>query len=299
MKKQAKSVLNWEQKCLEENVFPREDYRELVELTVVFLGGRVPRGFHLRKAGAHHTARFMAYAIYALKIEMMSERFPLSQEERRKIHRLAKFVAVIHSPAYLRSRIAATAPSVDVKYLSALKEYDEEDLEVAQTAIKSVFKHLWYLTEELVVLALFDENLSDNIRKAMIDRLLEFPRQQTFPPKKITFPISVFQDQDPIDFGQRSWLLFSLLDKKEEQLDWMFAPVNCWDKMSGYKKIAAVVNSLEVVNDCAERVVKLTSDFINVTKDPVQLESVLQVTERYRNKIPKITKSNINNLFEK
>ena len=47
MKKQAKSVLNWGQKCLEENVFPKEDYRELVELTVVFLGGRVPRGFHL------------------------------------------------------------------------------------------------------------------------------------------------------------------------------------------------------------------------------------------------------------
>lgn len=188
-----------------------------------------------------------------------------------------------------------------------MKKYEEEDLEIAQTAIKSVFKHLWYLTEELVVLAIFDDNLCDNIRKAMIDRLLEFPHQQTFPPKKITFPISVFQDQDPIDLsyslvaciGQRSWLLFSLLDKKEEQLDWMFAPVNCWDKMSGYKKIAAVVNSLEVVNDCAERVVKLTSDFINVTKDPVQLESVLQVTESYRNKMPKITKSNINNLFEK
>jgi hypothetical protein len=72
MRKQAQSVLNWGQKCLEENAFPREDYRELVELTVIFLGGFVPRGFHLRKPGAHHTARFMVNAIYVLKMEMMS-----------------------------------------------------------------------------------------------------------------------------------------------------------------------------------------------------------------------------------
>ena len=60
----------------------------------------------------------------------------------------------------------------------------------------------------------------------------------------------------------------------------MLAPVHCWKKMTGYKKIAAFVRTLEVVNDCAERVVKLTSVVINVTKDPEQLQSVIQVTEQ-------------------
>ena len=221
---------------------------------------------------------------------------------------MAKFVAVIHSPAYLRSRIAAIAPSVDVNYLIALKAYKEEDSEIADTAMKSVLNHLWYVTSELVVLAIFDESLSEKLRKAMVDRLLEFPYNcQTFPLEKVKFPSSIFERQDSIDFdhslvaciGPRSWLLFSLLKKQGEQLDWMLAPVHCWKKMTGYKKIADVVRTMEVVNDCAERVVKLTSDVINVTKDPEQLQSVIQVTEQYRNKMPKIKKSNLNNFLKK
>jgi hypothetical protein len=37
---QAKSVLTWEEQCLKDNTFPREDYRELVQLIVVYLGGK-------------------------------------------------------------------------------------------------------------------------------------------------------------------------------------------------------------------------------------------------------------------
>jgi len=47
---------------------PREDYRELVELTIIFLGGVPPRGISLRIPGAIHHARWMAKAIYCLKI---------------------------------------------------------------------------------------------------------------------------------------------------------------------------------------------------------------------------------------
>ncbi|KZR98709.1 Uncharacterized protein APZ42_005748, partial [Daphnia magna] len=67
LRKQAQSVLDWGELCLADNTFPREDYRELVEITVVFLGGVVPRGFKLHKPGAHHTARFMVYKIYIIK----------------------------------------------------------------------------------------------------------------------------------------------------------------------------------------------------------------------------------------
>ena len=49
---------------------------------------------------------------------------------------------------------------------------------------------------------------------------------------------------------------------------WMMqAPVDCWIKMEGYKKVAAIVKSMEVVNDCAERGVKRMSDFKDLTGD--------------------------------
>ena len=47
---------------------PRDDYRELAELTVIVLGGTPPRGVHISRPGAHHKARWMATIIYVLKM---------------------------------------------------------------------------------------------------------------------------------------------------------------------------------------------------------------------------------------
>jgi hypothetical protein len=44
-------VLEWATGCLASKTFPREDYRELVQLTVLFLGGTVP-DFRFRKPGS-------------------------------------------------------------------------------------------------------------------------------------------------------------------------------------------------------------------------------------------------------
>jgi len=46
----------------------RDDYCELLELSVVFLGGTPPRGIRFRYPGAIHHARWMARAIYSLKM---------------------------------------------------------------------------------------------------------------------------------------------------------------------------------------------------------------------------------------
>lgn len=43
----ASSVIEWGTRILEEDVFPQSDYKELLELTLVYLGGVVyPFSFH-------------------------------------------------------------------------------------------------------------------------------------------------------------------------------------------------------------------------------------------------------------
>lgn len=44
--------------------FPRDDYKELLELIIIFLGGVPPQGIHFRAPGAYQLARWMAKAIY-------------------------------------------------------------------------------------------------------------------------------------------------------------------------------------------------------------------------------------------
>jgi hypothetical protein len=164
-RKQAEHVLSWGEKCLKKNTFPREDYRELLELTVIYLGGIITRNFKLRKPGAHHHARFMAYAIYFLKIELMSVRFQLEQTERKQSKRMAHFISLFHSEAFLRCRLSSISPAQDLRYLRLMQCYREEDRDVADAAIKSILNHLWYVTQEVVVFSLFDSELPADLRR--------------------------------------------------------------------------------------------------------------------------------------
>jgi hypothetical protein len=49
---------------------PREDHRELLDLSIIYLGGVPPGGIHFRKPGAYHMAKWMAKAIYTLKLHL-------------------------------------------------------------------------------------------------------------------------------------------------------------------------------------------------------------------------------------
>ena len=47
---------------------PRNDYREVMELAILFLGSTPPRGVRFRAPGAIHQARWIAKVIYTFKV---------------------------------------------------------------------------------------------------------------------------------------------------------------------------------------------------------------------------------------
>ena len=65
---EAKSVLEWAEQELDRNTWPREDYRELLRLSIMVLGGSVP-DFQFLLPGPDHHARWMSKAIYYLKLK--------------------------------------------------------------------------------------------------------------------------------------------------------------------------------------------------------------------------------------
>ena len=81
LQKEAEDVLDWAQDQLQRNTWPREDYRELLELLIVSLGGTVP-GFSFKMPGADHHARWMSKAIYYLKMKLLSNILDLGREDR-------------------------------------------------------------------------------------------------------------------------------------------------------------------------------------------------------------------------
>nr|CAH0100560.1 unnamed protein product [Daphnia galeata] len=183
----------------------------------------------------------------------MSERFQMSQNERTEVKRMSTFVAICHREAFLKSRLSSTAPALAIHYLLLMKLYDKEDNFIAQAAVKSILNPLF--------------------------------EKSPIPVGKPKFPTDMKNQSNVSDvllscIGPRSWLLFFLLKKDEELIDRIKAPVECWQHMVGYHKIDNFIMSLEVVNDCAERGVKLMTKFKNVSNNEEQQQYIMQFKGR-------------------
>ena len=77
MQEERLNVLDWAQGELAKKTFPRADYKELLELTIVCLGGDIP-GFQFRQPGPDHHARWMSKCIYILKLSLLLKTFKMS-----------------------------------------------------------------------------------------------------------------------------------------------------------------------------------------------------------------------------
>lgn len=58
----------------------RKDYRELVELSIIFLGGDAENKLKIRPPGAMHQARWIARALYSLKITLFSAQLNIESQ---------------------------------------------------------------------------------------------------------------------------------------------------------------------------------------------------------------------------
>ena len=145
----ARLSLKWADSNFQKKTFPRDDYKELNELIVVYLGGQVPGGFKPKRKGAMHEARFMADAIYLISMELFSKEFTMDLSLAEKVHKMSVFIAIWHGPNFLQCGMACTAPTNDLKYFNemmTLSEVDDPDLSrIGFRVTESIQRHTRYL----------------------------------------------------------------------------------------------------------------------------------------------------------
>ena len=71
----ARQSLCWAEAHFQVKTFPRDNFKELNDLIVVYLGGQVPWGFTPKRKGAMHEAHFMADAIFLISMELFFNEF--------------------------------------------------------------------------------------------------------------------------------------------------------------------------------------------------------------------------------
>jgi len=164
------TVLSFTLNCLKVQQC-REDYREFLELTVIFLGGIPVRGISFRVPGAIHHARWMSKAIYSLKICLFSEQFKLNSKEKNIIYDICIFIVRIYVKYWFLSPVAAFAPNLDLELFKNLILYKKIDPDISNITIKKLSGHLWYLTSETAALSFFDKNVSIESKIKMVQSI--------------------------------------------------------------------------------------------------------------------------------
>ena len=92
----------------------RDDYRELIELSIIFLGGDKEKKLKIRPTGAMHQARWMAQAIYSLKICLLQSHFKISMKEKQASRDGCLFIATVYLKPWLGCSLAVKAPYQDL-----------------------------------------------------------------------------------------------------------------------------------------------------------------------------------------
>ncbi len=150
----------------------------------------------------------------------------------------------------------------------------------------SIIRHLWYLTEELVVFAFFDEGVQVDVKTRMAANLLNTRRPRHFLPGKPIFPEMIIQTPNAtLDqfIGRNSWLLF---DKLGCNGAWLALRPDQWQHDAEYNHMSDIAKKLAVVNDSAERVIKDVQEYANSAKDSVYREAMILVSNDHKLKIP-------------
>lgn len=118
---------------------PRDDYKELLNLIIVFLGGTPERGASFRAPAGLHRGRWMAKSIYALNLYLFREQLKLTKRELKGIKDICIFTVTIYAKYWFQAPFAWSAPRNDLQLLKDLKAYEN----INQTLAKATTKKLW------------------------------------------------------------------------------------------------------------------------------------------------------------
>ena len=298
MQDQGKEVLDWALTELEKNTWPREDYRELLRLSIICLGGDIP-GFQFLMPGPDHHARWMSKCLYYLKMKLLLNIFPMSQEEKCQVEEISKFTVILYVKAWFESPISTAAARNDLTFLVNMSKYRlVTKPKIAMDLMQSCYRHLWYLVPQTVVFAMADSGLSAVQKEKMAIKLHSLERAK-IEGGKPTFPFIDLMTgfdagiPDLADFVTAdSWLVFDLLGMTGTQ-DWMTIPSSMWENFQEYKKFSEFVKNISVCNDVAERGIALITAFINKAQSEEQRQALLQVVELHRSLVSDTNKSSL------
>lgn len=276
---------------------PRDDYKEFLLLVQIFIG-KIPRGgIKFRKPGAFHHARWMSKAIYVLKMFLFRKQLKLKSKVEKSLSEICIFIVLIYVRAWFTCPLAPAAPNHDLQFIKKLQDYKLIDSNLSQVSLKKFKNHLWYLNAESAAMAFFDEELSDDVKRRMVVKLEniddEFDCQKRVEVNNVESLYGLNIDSFITSQSRR------FFERFEINTDFLEIDPSEWPHNDGYNEGLNRVKTIRVVNDTAERAIKLIEEYNNIlTKNEDQKQFLVQILSDYKKKVPDARKSTVLKQYE-
>ena len=109
----------------------------------------------------------MAKGLYCLKI-CFREQIKLNQHELQALRHICLFTVTLYVKACFTAPISINAPLNDLRFLQDLECYEIVDKLMAIAASTKLRGHMWYLSEDLVGMALFSNDVYSEEKAAIV-----------------------------------------------------------------------------------------------------------------------------------
>jgi hypothetical protein len=180
-----------------------------------------------------------------------------------------------------RSPLAAEAAQQDLALWIDLGKYHDVDPEISTAAKKVLEHHLWYLSDETVGLALFSDRVPTVEKVKIVQGMKTEPGE-----RNVRGDATILNEGSNLgDFATTRTA--RLLPRLKIRDSFLTLPPDQWNENEDYQHGRERVRNLRVINDTAERGVKLFEDFNRlITNDEEEKQFLLQVVEANRKAIP-------------
>ena len=166
----------------------------------------------------------------------------------------------------------------DLALHKKLQKFREDDEILAKEALKTLERHLWYLSELTIPMALFSDKVDKDIKSRLA--ATKFPK--------------ILPNTELYDLATEESLEFFSIIKVD--FNWLEQPVDSWDNSDDFQTAKTFVSTVKTTNDLAERAIKTATDYAQIlTKNEDTRRKIIQGVEDHRRAYTDFSKKTLNN----
>jgi hypothetical protein len=148
---------------------------------------------------------FVADALYFLKLRMTQNITKvINEEEKMMLETAALFISICYAPWFI---MVTKASSDDLSAIKTSFHIKDHYPRLGQALLASMQRHCWYLSQQLILLALADDDIELELKSKILDKLLYSEVPDLFKTEKPDLPVFCMLTELSDLVGQKSWPL--------------------------------------------------------------------------------------------